>query len=54
MRYAPLHNHTIYSIKDAIARPMEYVEFIHDYNDSQNQHEIVGLAITEHSKLYLL
>lgn len=52
MRYAPLHNHTVYSIKDAIAHPADYVKFIHQYNNSQSEHEIVGLAITEHGNAF--
>lgn len=52
MRYAPLHNHTVYSIKDAIAHPIDYVKFIHEYNNKQNEHEIVGLAITEHGNSF--
>lgn len=54
MKYAPLHNHTVFSIKDAIAQPNDYVKFIHEYNNSQDKHEIVGLAITEHSNMFSL
>lgn len=53
MRYAPLHDHTIYSVKDATAKPVDYVKRIHEYNDSQTEHEMVALAITEHSKTHL-
>lgn len=52
MRYAALHNHSSYSIKDALPRPVEYVKRIHEYNDSQSEHEIIALAITEHSNMY--
>lgn len=52
MRFAPLHNHTVFSIKDAIAHPGDYVKFIHEYNNSQSNHEIVALAITEHSNVF--
>lgn len=54
MRYAPLHNHTIYSVKDAIATPREYLDYIYEYNESQDEHEIMALAITEHGNLYSL
>ena len=53
MRYAPLHNHTSYSIKDALPKPVEYVKRIYEYNESQSQHDIVALAITDHSKYNL-
>lgn len=52
MRYATLHNHTTYSIKDAIATPKDYVNFIHKYNEAQSEHEMVGLAITEHGVFF--
>lgn len=54
MRYAPLHNHTIYSIKDAISTPRDYLDYIYEYNESQSNHEIVALAITEHSNVFSL
>ncbi len=54
MRYAPLHNHTSYSIKDALPKPVEYVKRIYEYNESQSQHEIVALAITDHSNMYAM
>lgn len=54
MRYAPLHNHTVYSIKDAIAKPKDYVKFIHEYNSKNNEHEMVALAITEHGNTFSL
>ena len=50
MEFAHLHNHTIYSIKDATAKPEDYVRVIHEYNTSQDEHKIVALAITEHGK----
>ena len=49
----PLHDHTVYSVKDAIAKPIDYVKRIHEYNDSQSEHVIEALAITEHSKTHL-
>lgn len=52
MRYAPLHNHTIFSIKDAIAHPEGYVNRIHEYNRSQDEHEIVALAVSEHGNMF--
>lgn len=54
MRYAALHNHSSYSIKDALPRPAEYVRRILEYNHQQSEHEIVALAITEHSNMYSL
>lgn len=50
MRYAPLHNHTVFSIKDATAQPKDYVKVIHEYNNSQSEHEIIALGISEHGK----
>lgn len=52
MRFAALHNHTVHSIKDAIAHPKDYVNFIHKYNETQTEHEIVALAITEHGNMF--
>lgn len=52
MRFATLHNHSVFSLKDAIAEPIDYVKRIHEYNKSQTEHEIVGLAITEHGCFY--
>ena len=52
MRVAQLHNHTKYSIKDAIPRPVDYVRAIYDYNDKNTGHEIIGFAITDHSNAY--
>lgn len=52
MRYASLHNHSVYSIKDAIAKPIDYVKFIHEYNEKNKDHEIVTFAISEHGNLF--
>lgn len=54
MRYAPLHNHSVYSIKDAINTPKDYVKAIHKYNIENKENEIVGFAITEHNNLFSL
>lgn len=52
MKYFSCHNHTVDSIKDAIATPEGYAKKIHDYNKSQDKHEILGFSVTEHSNLY--
>ncbi len=52
MRYALLHNHTRFSIKDSLAHPEEYVKAINDYNNSNKDHEIVAFALTDNSNMY--
>lgn len=52
MRYALLHNHTRYSIKDSLVQPIEYVKAICEYNDSQSNHEIVTFALTDNSNMF--
>ena len=52
MRFAHLHLHTVYSVKDAIAHPIDYLKRVYEYNDSQTEHELLGFAITEHSNLF--
>lgn len=52
MRMAQLHNHTKYSIKDALPSPLDYVKAIYDYNDKNTGHEIVTFAVTDHSNMY--
>ena len=52
MRIAYTHMHSVYSIKDAIAQPVDYVKAIHEYNRNSKEHEIVALAITEHGNAY--
>lgn len=46
-KWASLHNHTIYSIKDAIATPLEYAKKIHDFNNEHGEY-FVGFVATEH------
>ena len=50
MRFAELHNHTRYSIKDAIPYAKDYVKAIYEYNDKNTGNEIIGFSITDHSK----
>ena len=52
MRFAQLHNHTVYSIKDAIAQPIDYVKKIHKFNKSQSKYEVIALAASEHSNMF--
>lgn len=52
MRCAILHCHTVFSIKDATAQPEGYVKRIHEFNRSQDEHEIVAIAITEHGNMF--
>lgn len=52
MRYwASLHNHTIYSVNDALAKPKQYVEKIHSFNYENGNDYFVGMAICEHGNL---
>ncbi|AGF59646.1 DNA polymerase-3 subunit alpha [Clostridium saccharoperbutylacetonicum] len=52
MRYALLHNHTKFSIKDSLTPPVEYVKAINEYNNSNGEHEIVAFALTDNSNMY--
>lgn len=52
MKIAYLHMHSVYSIKDSTAQPIDYVKAIHEYNRNSKEHEIVALAITEHGNAY--
>ena len=52
MRYALLHNHTKFSIKDSLTSSAEYVKAINEYNDSNEEHEIVAFAMTDNSNMY--
>lgn len=52
MRYALLHNHTRYSIKDSLVQPIEYVKAINKYNNSQSDHEIIAFALTDNSNMF--
>ena len=52
MRYALLHNHTRYSIKDSLVHPEEYVEAIYKYNNSQSIHKITTFALTDSCNMY--
>ena len=51
MKFAHLHTHTIFSIKDATAKSKDYVRLIHEYN-SKSEHEIIALAASEHGNLF--
>lgn len=52
MRYALLHNHTRYSIKDSLVHSEEYVEAIYKYNNSQSLHKITTFALTDSCNMY--
>lgn len=53
-RFAYLHSHTKYSIKDAMPDPADYVDAIYKYNQAGTDYECVGLAITDHGNISAL
>lgn len=54
IKVAYLHNHTIYSEKDAIGTVYEYIKRIEDLNQKSSKYEIVGLQITEHGHMHTM
>ena len=53
-RFAYLHNHTKYSIKDAMPSPKNYVDAIYKYNQQNTDYECVGIAFTDHGNISVL
>lgn len=45
--WVSLHNHTIYSIKDAIATPHEYAKKLHEWNNKHGEY-FLGFICSEH------
>lgn len=46
-RWCSLHNHTVYSIKDAMATPLDYVKRVHEWNNKNGEY-FLGFVATEH------
>lgn len=46
-KWVSLHNHTVYSIKDAIATPHDYAKRLHEWNDEHGEY-FIGFVCTEH------
>ena len=53
-KFAYLHNHTKYSIKDAMPSPKNYVDAIYKYNQQNTDYECVGVAFTDHGNISVL
>lgn len=53
-QFAYLHNHTKFSIQDAMPSPKDYVDFIYQYNQLNTDYECVGLALTDHGNISVL
>ncbi len=53
-RFAYLHNHTKFSIQDAMPDPKDYVDAIYTINQKDPNYECVGLAITDHGNMAAL
>ena len=50
-RFAYLHNHTKFSIQDAMPGPKDYVNKIYTINKNSQEYECVGLALTDHGNI---
>lgn len=50
-RFAYIHNHTKFSIQDAMPSVKDYVNRIYDINNISTNYECVGLAITDHGNV---
>lgn len=48
IEFAYLHNHTKYSVADAMPSMKEYVDFIYKYNQSHDKYHIRGFSVTDH------
>ena len=53
-RFAYLHNHTKFSIQDAMPSPKDYVDAIHIVNQKDKNYECIGLALTDHGNISVL
>ena len=53
-RFAYLHNHTKFSIQDAMPGPKDYVNRIYEINQQSKDYECVGLALTDHGNISVL
>lgn len=53
-RFAYLHNHTKFSIQDAMPSPKDYVDKIFTINQNSKDYECVGLALTDHGNISVL
>jgi len=53
-RFAYLHNHTKFSIQDAMPSPKDYVDKIYKINQSSNDYECIGVALTDHGNISVL
>ena len=53
-RFAYLHNHTKFSIQDAMPSPKDYVDKIYQINQTSADYECVGVALTDHGNISVL
>ena len=53
-RFAYLHNHTKFSIQDAMPGPKDYVDKIYSINQTSKDYECVGLALIDHGNISVL
>lgn len=51
MNYALLHVHSVFSVKDSIATPKEYIKKIEQIN-ANSEHKITSMALTEHGNMF--
>ena len=52
--FAYLHNHTKFSIQDAMPGVKDYVDAIYKYNMNSSEYKCVGLALTDHGNISVL
>lgn len=50
-KIAYLHNHSVYSIQDSLATPLDYHKRIIEMRDKEDT-DVVGFALTEHGVMY--
>lgn len=53
-QFAYLHNHTKFSIQDAMPSPKDYVDKIYEINQTSNDYECIALALTDHGNISVL
>lgn len=51
-KFAYLHDHTIFSIKDATSSTKDYAKKINNINDTSNDYIVNGFAITDHGCMF--
>lgn len=50
-QYAYIHNHTRFSIQDAMPKPKDYVDKIYEFNQNSKDYECIGLGLTDHGNI---